>query len=77
MGRPRKLSSRDNRAVKHLLINGEAKTAVDIKKAQSRKRGQNIITIGSQCFGRAGIESYEKKTKIPRLTQAHLKARFD
>lgn len=44
MGRPCKLSPRDKRAIKHFLTNGEAKTAVDIKKKLDQERGERAST---------------------------------
>ncbi|KAI1005874.1 hypothetical protein K3495_g2346 [Podosphaera aphanis] len=75
-GRPRKLTSRDKRAIARSMVNGRSTTAVDMTRLINNERGVKVSpeTI-RHALKQEGLKAFKKKKK-PLLSKSHRRARL-
>lgn len=75
-GRPQKLTSRDKRTIARLMVNGRAKTAVELTKLINNEREEKVSTeTVRRALKEEGLRARKRKKK-PTLSKAHRKARL-
>ncbi|KAI1002070.1 hypothetical protein K3495_g6132 [Podosphaera aphanis] len=75
-GQPRKLTSRDKRAIARSMVNGSVKTAVEMTRLINNEREYKVSpeTI-RRALTQEGLKAFKKKKK-PLLSKAHRRARL-